>query len=111
MVGDETHLPTRPLSKEGLAGDLSHEAVAFRRKASVEDVTWRLGETVVSADLAARTVQLSDGSQLCGGLVATRGVGVGAARYQRVAPSSMPSTTRQVTGQPPFQLLSGRRQR
>lgn len=77
IIGDETHLPYNrpPLSKEGLAGDLSHETVAFRRKASVDDVTWRLGETVVSADLAGRTVTLAAGSELAyDGLVATTGV-------------------------------------
>src|SRR5450432_2395624 len=77
VVGDETHLPyTRPpLSKEGLSGDLSHETVVFRRKASVDDVTWRLGETVAAADLAARTVTLADGSTVAyDGMVAATGV-------------------------------------
>ena len=77
IVGDEPHLPyTRPpLSKEGLAGGLSHETVVFRRKASVDDVTWRLGESVVAADLAARTLTLGDGAELgYDGLVAATGV-------------------------------------
>lgn len=77
VIGDETHLPyTRPpLSKEGLAGELSHETVVFRRKASVDDVTWRLGETVASVDIAARTVCLRGGEQLgYDGLVAATGV-------------------------------------
>ncbi len=77
VIGDEQHLPyTRPpLSKEGLSGDLSHETVVFRRKASVDDVTWRLGETVASADLAARTVTLADGSDVAyDGMVAATGV-------------------------------------
>ena len=58
VLGDEPHLPYNrpPLSKEGLAGGLDHETVAFRRKASVDDVVWRLGgaqNTVTRADLAA----------------------------------------------------------
>jgi len=77
VVGDEDHLPyTRPpLSKEGLTGDLSHATVAFRRKASVDDVTWQLGASVVSADFEAHTVQLADGTELpYDGLVAATGV-------------------------------------
>jgi NADPH-dependent 2,4-dienoyl-CoA reductase/sulfur reductase-like enzyme len=77
VIGDEPHLPyTRPpLSKEGLAGELSHETVVFRRKASVDDVTWRLGESVASADLKAKTVRLAGGSELAyDGLVAATGV-------------------------------------
>jgi len=77
VVGDEPHLPyTRPpLSKEGLSGDLSHETVVFRRKSSVDDVTWRLGTSVVTADLGARTVRLADGTDLAyDGLVAATGV-------------------------------------
>jgi len=77
LIGDELHLPyTRPpLSKEGLAGELSHQSVVFRRKASVDDVTWRLGETVVAADLASRTLSLTGGTQVAyDGLVAATGV-------------------------------------
>jgi 3-phenylpropionate/trans-cinnamate dioxygenase ferredoxin reductase component len=77
VIGDEPHLPyTRPpLSKEGLAGDLSHDTLVFRRKASVDDVTWRLGESVLTADLAARTITLAGGSELAyDGLVAATGV-------------------------------------
>jgi 3-phenylpropionate/trans-cinnamate dioxygenase ferredoxin reductase subunit len=77
IIGDEPHLPyTRPpLSKEGLAGDLSHETVVFRRKSSVDDVTWRLGTTVLGADLGARTVTVAGGEHLAyDGLVAATGV-------------------------------------
>jgi 3-phenylpropionate/trans-cinnamate dioxygenase ferredoxin reductase component len=77
IVGDEEHLPYNrpPLSKEGLAGDLSHETVAYPRKASVDDVTWRLGESVRSADLTARTAVLAGGAVLeYDGLVAATGV-------------------------------------
>jgi len=77
VIGDEPHLPyTRPpLSKEGLSGDLSHDTVVFRRKSSVDDVTWRLGASVTTADLGARTVTLADGTDLAyDGLVAATGV-------------------------------------
>lgn len=76
VIGDEMHLPYNrpPLSKEGLAGELAHANVAFRRKASVDNVGWRLGASVVMADLVARTVTLSDGSALpYDGLVAATG--------------------------------------
>jgi NADPH-dependent 2,4-dienoyl-CoA reductase/sulfur reductase-like enzyme len=80
VLGDEPHLPYSrpPLSKEGLATGLDHETVAFRRKASVDDVVWRLGgptSTVTGADLAARTVHLADGTELAyDGLVMATGV-------------------------------------
>lgn len=76
VVGEEQHLPYNrpPLSKNGLAGQLAHEAVAFRRKSSVDDVVWRLGESVVAADLRNRTVALSNGTDLgYDGLVAATG--------------------------------------
>ena len=89
IIGDETHLPYNrpPLSKEGLAGGLSHEIVAYPRKASVDDVTWRLGETVRSADLTSRVAFLDDGSTLeYDGLVAA--TGVSARRLNLDAPAS-----------------------
>jgi 3-phenylpropionate/trans-cinnamate dioxygenase ferredoxin reductase component len=90
VIGDELHLPYNrpPLSKEGLAGGgLEHETVAFRRKASVDDVTWRLGESVAAADLAGHTVRLADGSELdYDGLVAA--TGVSARRLPLAAPQA-----------------------
>jgi 3-phenylpropionate/trans-cinnamate dioxygenase ferredoxin reductase component len=80
MLGDEPHLPYNrpPLSKEGLATGIDHETVAFRRKASVDDVLWRLGgeaNTVTRVDLAAHELHLADGSTLSyGGLVMATGV-------------------------------------
>ncbi len=80
VLGDEPHLPYNrpPLSKEGLATGLDHETVAFRRKASVDDVVWRLGgeqNTVVGVDLVARSVRLADGAELgYDGLVMATGV-------------------------------------
>lgn len=83
VVGDEPYLPYNrpPLSKELLAdeGDSDperlHAKVAFRRRASVADVEFRLGARVVSSDLAARRVYLADGAELVyDGLVAATGL-------------------------------------
>ena len=54
VVGDEVHLPYNrpPLSKEALAGGVDVPGLEFRRKASIEDVDWRLGSAAVSSDLA-----------------------------------------------------------
>src|SRR5215469_12680660 len=49
---------------EGLTLAQAHEKVAFRRRASVADVTFRLGQPVVAADLAGGTVQLADGADV-----------------------------------------------
>ena len=70
VFGEESHLPyTRPpLSKEVLAdperntAEAMLERLAFRRRSSVGDVDFRLGQPVVSADLAAGTLTLADGS-------------------------------------------------
>ncbi|MDI1289464.1 MAG: FAD-dependent oxidoreductase, partial [bacterium] len=50
IIGDEPHLPYNrpPLSKEALAGGIDVAGLAFRRKASVDDVTWMLGATAVA---------------------------------------------------------------
>jgi 3-phenylpropionate/trans-cinnamate dioxygenase ferredoxin reductase component len=69
VVGAEPHLPYNrpPLSKELLAdpAELSeaelHAKVEFRRRASLADVTFRLGRPVASADLNAGSLQLADG--------------------------------------------------
>ena len=80
VVGDEPHLPYSrpPLSKEGLANGLDHQTVAFRRKASVDDVVWRLGgpqNTATGVAMAARVLRLADGSELAyDGLVLATGV-------------------------------------
>ncbi|UYM04908.1 NAD(P)/FAD-dependent oxidoreductase [Solicola gregarius] len=72
VIGDEPHLPYNrpPLSKEALSLSAErpigewHDTVAFRLRPSVSDVHWRLGRTVVAADLTARTVKLDDGEAL-----------------------------------------------
>ncbi|MEV1021354.1 FAD-dependent oxidoreductase [Streptomyces sp. NPDC050264] len=77
LVGDEPHMPYNrpPLSKEVLAGKAPFASLAFRPRASVSDVRWRLGTRVVGADLDRRVVELDDGSVLpYGGLVVATGM-------------------------------------
>ncbi|MDI3387745.1 FAD/NAD(P)-binding oxidoreductase [Streptomyces sp. B-S-A8] len=77
LVGAEPHMPYNrpPLSKEVLAGKASFESLAFRPRASVADVTWRLGTRVTAADLDRRTVRLDDGDTLpYAGLVIATGM-------------------------------------
>ncbi|MET8979949.1 FAD/NAD(P)-binding oxidoreductase [Streptomyces sp. NPDC004539] len=66
LVGDEPHMPYNrpPLSKEVLAGEAAFESLAFRPRASVADVHWRLGTRITAADLDRRTVTLDDGDSL-----------------------------------------------
>ncbi|MEV7007750.1 FAD-dependent oxidoreductase [Streptosporangium sp. NPDC051022] len=76
-IGDETHLPYNrpPLSKEALASEVTHGAVAFRLRPAVADVTWQLGVPIASADLAAGAVRLADGAELnYDGLVVATGM-------------------------------------
>ncbi|MFF3494776.1 NAD(P)/FAD-dependent oxidoreductase [Streptomyces sp. NPDC002795] len=77
LVGDEPHMPYNrpPLSKEVLAGKAPFESLAFRPRAAVADVDWRLGTKVVRADLDRRTVALDDGTALTySGLVVATGM-------------------------------------
>ena len=62
-IGDELYAPYNrpPLSKEVLAKEVSHEAVAFAQRPATEDVNWVLGTRVVSADLDHKTVTDSNG--------------------------------------------------
>ncbi|WP_031509422.1 NAD(P)/FAD-dependent oxidoreductase [Streptomyces megasporus] len=83
VLGAEPHLPYNrpPLSKELLSepgapspADL-HAKVAFRRRASVADVDFRLGLPVVEADLTQGRLSLEDGSVVTfDGLVAATGL-------------------------------------
>jgi NADPH-dependent 2,4-dienoyl-CoA reductase/sulfur reductase-like enzyme len=76
-IGDEPHLPYNrpPLSKEALSGGVNHEALAFRLRPAVADVTWRLGVPIAAADLAGRTLRLADGCDLAfDGLVVATGM-------------------------------------
>ncbi|MFJ1548453.1 NAD(P)/FAD-dependent oxidoreductase [Streptomyces sp. NPDC088246] len=77
LIGDEPRMPYNrpPLSKEVLAGRAPFESLAFTPKASVDDVEWRLGATVVQARLDDRVVVLDDGEELrFDGLVAATGM-------------------------------------
>ncbi|MFF4569324.1 NAD(P)/FAD-dependent oxidoreductase [Streptomyces sp. NPDC001410] len=77
LVGDEPHMPYNrpPLSKEVLAGRAPFESLAFRPRASVADVEWRLGRRAVAARLDERTVQLDGGEVLpYDGLVVATGM-------------------------------------
>ncbi|MFJ1791169.1 NAD(P)/FAD-dependent oxidoreductase [Kitasatospora griseola] len=77
LVGDEPHAPYNrpPLSKEVLAGKAGFDSLAFRPRAAVADVEWRLGTSVVRADLARQAVALSDGESLSyAALVAATGM-------------------------------------
>ncbi|MFF4258824.1 NAD(P)/FAD-dependent oxidoreductase [Streptomyces sp. NPDC001663] len=77
LVGDEPHMPYNrpPLSKEVLAGKAPFESLAFRPRASVADVEWRLGTKVVASRLAERVVELDDGESLSyDGLVVATGM-------------------------------------
>jgi 3-phenylpropionate/trans-cinnamate dioxygenase ferredoxin reductase subunit len=93
VIGAEAHLPYNrpPLSKELLAHELAdaeaapesdaddlsalHERVVFRRRASVADVTFRLGTAVTATDLSTGTLTLADGDAVrFDGLVAATGL-------------------------------------
>ena len=77
VVGDEPHLPYNrpPLSKEALKGGVDVEGLHFRRKASVDDVEWRLGSGAADCNLDAGTVTLADGSVIeFEGLVIASGI-------------------------------------
>jgi NADPH-dependent 2,4-dienoyl-CoA reductase/sulfur reductase-like enzyme len=63
MIGEEAHLPYNrpPLSKEVLAKEVTHEAVAFKLRTQVEDVTWHLGDPATSLDLDKKVVTTDSG--------------------------------------------------
>lgn len=63
MIGDELHAPYNrpPLSKDVLASEVTHAAVAFAARAEMADVTWMLGAAATSVDLSAHTVTTDDG--------------------------------------------------
>ena len=63
VIGEERHAPYNrpPLSKEVLAAEVSHEAVAFPQRDSTADVNWLLGTKVESADLEHSSVTDSKG--------------------------------------------------
>jgi NADPH-dependent 2,4-dienoyl-CoA reductase/sulfur reductase-like enzyme len=93
VVGAEPHMPYNrpPLSKELLAHELAdaeatpgtdaddlvalHQRIAFRQRASVADVTFRLGVPVTRVDFAAGELALADGDAVrFDGLVVATGL-------------------------------------
>src|SRR5882757_2487550 len=93
VVGAEQYMPYNrpPLSKELLAHELAdaeatpgtdaddlvalHQRIAFRQRASVADVTFRLGVPVAMVDFAAGELALADGDAVrFDGLVVATGL-------------------------------------
>ena len=66
VIGDEPHAPYNrpPLSKEVLAEQVDHAAVAFPLSEVLDDVEWVLGNAVVGTDLEAQNITLADGQVL-----------------------------------------------
>jgi NADPH-dependent 2,4-dienoyl-CoA reductase/sulfur reductase-like enzyme len=66
VFGDEPHAPYNrpPLSKDALAGEVSHAAVAFPQRPATADVLWRLGIRIESADLDGRRVRTAAGEDV-----------------------------------------------
>jgi 3-phenylpropionate/trans-cinnamate dioxygenase ferredoxin reductase component len=66
VIGDEPHAPYNrpPLSKEVLAEQVDHAAVAFPLSEVLDDVEWVLGNGVLSTDLEAQTISLADGQEM-----------------------------------------------
>ena len=63
VIGAEVHAPYNrpPLSKEVLAKEVTHDAVAFKLRAQVEDVIWHLGDPATSVDLETQVVTTNSG--------------------------------------------------
>ena len=63
VIGQEIHAPYNrpPLSKEVLAKEVTHEAVAFEQRPATADVNWVLGTKAVSLDSEHNTVTDSEG--------------------------------------------------
>jgi NADPH-dependent 2,4-dienoyl-CoA reductase/sulfur reductase-like enzyme len=83
VIGAEPHLPYSrpPLSKELLAAtgtltpEQAHAQVAFRRRAAIADVAFRLGQPVAAAGLAAGKLTLADGEDVAfDGLIVATGL-------------------------------------
>lgn len=77
VLSEEVHPPyTRPpLSKKGLASTPDLESLLFKQRPEAALADWRFGVHAVGSDLEARTVRLSDGSELgYDALVAATGV-------------------------------------
>lgn len=96
VVGDEPHLPYNrpPLSKDALADQVSLDRLEFRRRASVEDVLWRLGRPVTAIDVDARTVSI--GAEVLGWDALVLATGVSARRLPVPGPPPSAAAGRHV---------------
>jgi 3-phenylpropionate/trans-cinnamate dioxygenase ferredoxin reductase subunit len=77
IIGEEVHKPYNrpPLSKDALAQEVSHAAVAFEERAATSDVNWVLGTRAVSLDLDNNTVtDSSEGTHRFSALVIATGL-------------------------------------
>jgi 3-phenylpropionate/trans-cinnamate dioxygenase ferredoxin reductase component len=85
VIGAEPYAPyNRPPLTKALLRSFSvakldtrtaHRTLAFRRRPSVDDVSWRLGRTVTSVCVDDRTIRLDDGEELTyEGLVVATGL-------------------------------------
>jgi NADPH-dependent 2,4-dienoyl-CoA reductase/sulfur reductase-like enzyme len=77
VIGEEVHAPYNrpPLSKEVLAKEVTHDAVAFKLRAQVDDVIWNLGDPATSLDLAKQVVTTASGKTFeYAGLVVASGL-------------------------------------
>jgi NADPH-dependent 2,4-dienoyl-CoA reductase/sulfur reductase-like enzyme/ferredoxin len=65
LIGEEPHEPydRPPLSKQVLAGSVPSEDTSLPRHRDI-DAVWRLGVAATFLDLAAKQVQLADGSRI-----------------------------------------------
>ena len=63
VIGEESWKPYNrpPLSKEVLAKEVSHSAVAFEERSATADLNWVLGTKAISLDVEHNTVTDSDG--------------------------------------------------
>ena len=97
VLGDEPWAPYNrpPLSKEALKGGVEHASVAFRMRASVADVTWRLGETVTAVDLHQREVTTAAGEEIAADAVVAA-TGVSARRLHVPGPPATATAGRHV---------------
>jgi 3-phenylpropionate/trans-cinnamate dioxygenase ferredoxin reductase subunit len=66
VVSDEKHLPYNrpPLSKEALKDGVEAEALEFKRKSSIDSVTWILGDGAASVSFNNRTLTLISGREV-----------------------------------------------
>lgn len=97
VVGDEAHPPYNrpPLTKEALARGVEPEALHFRRRPSVGDVTWRAHTRVVALDVDARRATTDEGEQL-GYEAVVIATGVSARRIPVPGPSAARGSGRHV---------------